>query len=342
MARNFPQKIFITGAAGYVGAMLADQFSKSPDIAEIICIDKNPIPDILKENKKIFWITNDLAFNGWKRLVSQKKPTVVIHCAWQIRELYGQRALQRKLNVIASQNLFEFCFNEPSIKRLIHFSTISSYGASEKNSLKKRFTETDKLLETEYLYGAEKREVERMLERAYLKSNRDTEVFVLRPTAIIGPRGLFSVAKKGLLYFLKNVLPVFPVATDSWCRQYIHEDDVTDITAIFSFMPLSREVKYRVYNIAPNDFVLAKDMALIFDKKVVTVTPRVVKTVFALAWHLTQGLIPTSAGGWKFFCYPIPVDGTKITKEFGYRYTYSSRDALTTTRGRYEPKNIKE
>lgn len=334
--KKTPEKIFITGAAGYVGAMLADQFSKSPDILEIICIDKDPIPDFLKDNKKIFWITDNLINNGWKRLVSQKRPEVVIHCAWQIRELYNQRDLQRKLNVFSSQNLFDFCFNEPSIKRIIHFSTISSYGAFESNSLDKRFNETDRLLENEYLYGMEKREVERMLERMYLKSNRDTEVFVLRPTSITGPRGRYMVGKKGLLYFLQNVLPFFPIASDSWCRQYIHEDDVTDITAIFTFMPFPKEVRYRVYNIAPNDYVLASDMADIFGKKIVKITPNFVKIFFAIAWHVSFGKIPTSRGGWKFFSYPVPVDGSKITKEFGYNYTYTSREALSCLSGRYE------
>ena len=49
--------IFITGAAGYIGAILSDQFSGRNDIETIVCLDKDEIPELLKENEKIVWIT---------------------------------------------------------------------------------------------------------------------------------------------------------------------------------------------------------------------------------------------------------------------------------------------
>ncbi len=330
-----PKKIFITGAAGYIGAMLADQFSKSPDVEEIIALDKEPMPDFLKDNKKIFWITENLFDSFWPRLVSQKRPEVVIHCAWQIRELYGQRDIQKKWNIGGSIKLFEFVFREPYIKRLIHFSTISCYGAFEGNTIDKKFKENDRLLEDEYLYGVEKREVERILERTYLKSERDKEIIVVRPTSVTGPRAKYMVAKKGLLHYLQHVLPIFPVANENWCRQYIHEDDLTDFVAIMTFSPIDALAKYEVFNLSPNDLVLAKDMANIFNKKIINIKPQLVKTLFSLTWHLFLGSLPTSPGGWKFFCYPIVVDGAKVVRKLVYDYTYTSQEALLAESGRY-------
>ena len=49
--------LFITGGAGYVGAMLAEQFAKRPDVHEIICLDKEPEPEIFVANPKITWIS---------------------------------------------------------------------------------------------------------------------------------------------------------------------------------------------------------------------------------------------------------------------------------------------
>ena len=50
-------RIFITGAAGYVGAMLADQFSKRDEVTEIIALDKDQMPELLRGNKRFFGLT---------------------------------------------------------------------------------------------------------------------------------------------------------------------------------------------------------------------------------------------------------------------------------------------
>lgn len=92
-----PSTILITGAAGYVGAMLCDQFSDSPDIKEIIAIDKESIPEFLKNKKKITWIDSELSTGEWQKIAKEKEPEVVIHTAWQIKELYEESELQTNL-----------------------------------------------------------------------------------------------------------------------------------------------------------------------------------------------------------------------------------------------------
>ncbi|MEK7066713.1 MAG: NAD-dependent epimerase/dehydratase family protein, partial [Patescibacteria group bacterium] len=103
-----PKVIMITGAAGYLGAMLCDQFSKSPDLINIVAIDKRPMPEILRHNKKIIWLTANLYQNVWKIPALINKPEVIIHCAWQDEELYGQTDLQKQLNIKSAKNLMEF------------------------------------------------------------------------------------------------------------------------------------------------------------------------------------------------------------------------------------------
>ena len=86
--------IFITGGAGYVGAMLCDQFSKREDVEKIIALDKEPETDLTKGNAKIVYIQQNLADDGWQEKVGEHNPSVVIHTAWQIREIYGNRPLK--------------------------------------------------------------------------------------------------------------------------------------------------------------------------------------------------------------------------------------------------------
>ena len=336
-----PKTILITGAAGYVGAMLADQFSESPDLQKIIAVDMKEMPELLRGNKKIIWVTADLSGKNWQGIATQHKPEVVIHCAWQIKELYGQKNYQRKLNIGGSQNVFDFTFKQPSVRKIIYFSTVSSYGAFPSNSLKVLFTEESPLRENEYLYGIEKKEAEYMLKKAYEGSDKTKQVFVLRPSTITGPRGRYMTGKKGLLYMLQNVLPFVPVAGKEWSRQYIHEDDVTDIVGLLTFNIINDNRGYDILNITPDDIVMADDMAKIFKKRVFRIPPLLVKIAFYLAWHLSRGKIPTGAVGWKFLTYPVAVLGSKITHRYGYEYSHSSISALRKDEGRYEYASIR-
>ncbi len=330
-----PKSILITGAAGYIGAMLADQFSRLPEVVTVVAVDMLPCPEFLKGNKKIVWLQGEITQSDWAAIAKMHQPETIIHCAWQIKELYGKRGLQRRLNIEASRKVFQFALGEPYVRKLIHFSTISSYGASAENILERRFVEDDPLKENEYLYGMEKKEAEEILRKMYDESDKSRQIFVVRPTSVTGPRGRYGAGKKGLLHMLQNVLPVVPRGGKSWCRQYVHEDDLTDLVGLLTFTEINGGRGYDVLNAAPEDIVLASDMAQVFEKKILPVNKFFVRAAFAAAWHFTRGRIPTGRGGWKFFCYPLVVSGVKVAQKYGFRYKFSSLDALSQDGGRY-------
>ena len=350
--------VFITGGAGYVGAMLAEQFAKRPDVHEIICLDKEPEPEIFVANPKITWISANTSDGTWQEQVAGKNPDVVIHTAWQIREMYGNKKKQWKWNVEGSQAIFDFVFSTSSVKKLIHFSTVASYGAFFDNTVDHFFTEEELFRETDYLYAEEKRIVEENLEKTYANAKTNAtslpQVFIIRPAAITGPRGRYarirfglqsalSGSLKGQKSFLYNVISLMvswvPV-TPTWLRQYVHEDDITDIVSLFSFSQVKGD--YEVFNVAPpGNVVLGPDMARAVGKHMLVVYPWMVRLAFFWVWHLTRGRIPTSRGSWKGYSYPIAVDGSKITKQYGYQYKYEAREAFVKNMGRYEADALK-
>ncbi len=345
--------LFITGGAGYIGAMLAEQFSKRTDVKEIICLDKEPEPEILKGNEKIFWINANMSDGTWQKTVAKRKPDVVIHTAWQIREMYDDQRTQWKWNVDGSNDVFDFVFLTKSVKKLVHFSTVASYGAFSSNTIKHEFAEDEPFRQTDYLYAEEKRHAEIGLKERYVakvaKKGTTPQVFIVRPAAITGPRGRYARIRFGLqsalsgslkgqksfAYSLISVMVSWVPVTPKWLRQYVHEDDITDIVALFSFNKLKG--KYEIFNAAPpGPAVLGPDMARAVGKKMLRIQPWMARLAFFWMWHLTHGRVPTSQGSWKGYSYPIKVDGSKITKQYGFKYSHESREAFVKNEGRYE------
>lgn len=346
-------KLLITGAAGYVGAMLADQFSRRDDVVQILCLDKEEQPALLGGNKKVIWISANTADDSWQEIVAQHTPDVVIHCAWQIRHMYGKEEEQWRWNVEGSKKIFDFVFNTLSVKRLIYFSTASIYGAFPSNTLEHWFKEEEPLRENKYLYGIEKRAVEEMLHKLvkfWRSERRSLKVFIVRPAAITGPRGrsmhhrfglqsaLSGTLKGSSVYKLVRLLVSFVPATRLWVRQFIHEDDVSDIIGLLSFG--ETDLSYEIFNITPpGKPVLAKDMATAVGKKVLRLPPFFIRIAFFFFWHGTRGRIPTSPGGWKFYAYPVLMDGAKLTEKMGYQYRFKEpREAFVKIEGRYAPR----
>ncbi len=341
--------VFITGAAGYVGAMLCEQFAKRADVVKIIGLDKEPLPDLLKNTQKLTWVNANLADGSWQQTVAAHNPTIVIHTAWQIREMYGKRELQWQWNVGGSDAVREFAFSAPGVKKFIHFSTASSYGAYTTNTLEHYFKEEEGFRDEEYLYAVEKKVAEEHLRAAWEKADKSSvpQVLIVRPAAITGPRGRYMRVRFGLqsalsgqlkgslIHRLVSLLVSWVPATPLWCRQFIHEDDVVDIVERLAFEPYPEA--YDVFNITPpGNPVLAPEMADAVGKKVLPIQPWMARIAFFFFWHATRGRIPTSKGGWRFYSYPVVMDGTKLTTKAGYQYKYRSGDAFRYTNGRYE------
>ncbi len=343
--------VLITGAGGYVGQMLVRRFAAREDVAKIIGIDKEPLPDLIKDEPKLVYIHTNLSDNdGWEEEALSHQPDIVIHAAWQIREMYGKKHLQWQWNVDGSDRVFDFCFSHSFVKRLVHFSTVASYGARKDNSVDHFYKEEEGFRKSDYLYAEEKRIVEQHLEEKYAvakEAGHEIEVAIVRPAAITGPRGRYMRIRFGLqaalsgqlkesfVHRLVSLMTKFVPATHTWLRQFIHEDDVVRIVELLAFSPLKK--KYDAFNICPPGAVVRPpEMAKAVGKKILYVHPQLIRFVFFIMWHGTRGRVPTSKGGWKSYSYPIAVDGSKLTREYGFQYGPSSFDAFYYTNGEYE------
>ncbi len=338
--------ILITGAAGYVGTMLVQQWATRDDVEKIIGLDKEPRPEILRDTAKLIYIeknTND----NWAQEVQGFAPDIVIHTAWQIRELYGNQKTGWAWNIDGSDRVFDFCFVNSFVERLVHFSTVASYGADKDNTIEHRYVESEPFRTSDYSYAEEKRVTELHLEERYAsRANKDISVAVVRPAAITGPRGRFMRIRFGLqstlsgqmrgalIYQLISAMVAFVPVTPKWARQFIHEDDVVGIVERLAFG--ERAGDYEVFNICPpGKVVLGRDMAQAVGKRTIPVLPWMVRVAFFFFWHLSRGKVPTGRGAWKGYSYPIVVDGSKVTRQLSYAYKHEGLDAFYYTDGLY-------
>lgn len=338
--------VLITGAAGYVGAMLVDQWSKRPDVERIIGLDREQMPEFLKEKANLVWIRKNTA-DDWEAEAAKHNPTLVVHTAWQIRTLYGKGKEQWRWNVDGSRKVFRFAFATPSVTKLVHFGTASTYSARPGNTLERRYSEQDPIRRDDYLYAMEKAAAEEALKEERENNARGIPVVVVRPAAVTGPRGRFMRERFGLqsalagtlkgsaIYRAVNIMTWLVPATKKWCRQFVHEDDLADILTLVAFSDTPSP--FEIYNLAPpGEVVGPRDMAAIVGKKIIWLHPRIIQVMFFIMYHLTRGKIPTSRGGWRFYSFPIVMDGTKVTRDFGFSYAHESKDAFSKTAGRYE------
>lgn len=335
-------KIFITGGAGYVGGMLVERFLRSANFEGVFVVDRQEPPEELRRQPKLQWARADLADSSWQAKAEAFGPDVVVHCAFLIRQGYGNKFNdQERSNLEGSRNVFNFCFSHP-VKKFIHFSSISAYGAYPENSLTRRFREGDPLREQAFIYGLHKRLTEEDLRQLWQKEKLRFEkgerkeplpqIFVVRPSSISGPRGQNTKKRFGLLKMLRERFPFVPVARPELVRQFVHEDDVEDAILFLVEKIIPRE--YEILILSAPEIITGRDMAQLLGKVRLPLPRFLVKMLFVLAWHLSQGRIPTPPENMRFYAFPIVVDGSKINR-FGFQYRYSSEDALLAKKGRY-------
>lgn len=341
--------IFVTGGAGYIGEMLCEQLGKRDEVRRIIALDKEPQSDYSKKLPKLVYIQQNMADDGWQAEVAKYEPDTVIHTAWQIRMMYGQFEEEWRWNVDGSNKVFDFAFIQPSVRKLVYFSTASAYSARKGNTFDHHFTEEEGFRDDGYLYAKEKKTTEDNLYKKFAQYKKEgktlPQVTVVRPAAITGPRGRFmrirfglqsalqGNLKGGLVNRMVTLLTSYVPATKGWVRQFVHEDDVNDFVLQCVFGNTSWE--YEVFNLTPDSTpVYAKDMAKAVGKKILPIQPWMARIAFFFFWHATRGKIPTAPYSWRFYSYPIVMSGKKLASV--YQCKHSSIDAFQYTDGRYE------
>lgn len=230
-------KVLITGGAGFIGSMLADDFIKD-DVSVVVADDLsagrkeniNPAAEFIKV---------DIASPDFEKVFEKHKFDAVFHFAAQTgvarSRLDPFEDAQR--NIIAAINLFSLC-KKYSATRVIAISSAAVYGAPKYLPIDEAHP-----LSPLSFYGLSKLTMEKYLKMFEL------DYTILRPSNVFGHRQTNS-SEAGVIKIFENKIkagePVQIYGNGNQTRDFIHIDDFVRVLRLC----LEKNVSKRTLNVS--------------------------------------------------------------------------------------------
>ena len=203
--KQIPDKILVTGAAGFIGSTLCDSLLKNGiNVVGIDNFSNLYDPNIKRDNirqavnRKNFTLYVEDILNKDKmfKIVSRESPGIVVHIA-------GLTGMKKSLespeefyqtNVTGTFNILEVC-RKSGISKFIYASTATVYGNS-----KEKIKEDSNLPEPLNTYALTKKMGEDLVR--YFALNYQLKAMVLRLSTVYGPRQRTTM---GISTFVRNI-----------------------------------------------------------------------------------------------------------------------------------------
>jgi UDP-glucose 4-epimerase len=303
-------RIFLTGASGYLGSLLAERLAALPEVEAITGI-ATKLPTALLP-AKVKFLQLDIRSPELTNVMAGHDAVVHTACVvfWPAQMSVNERD---DINFNGIRNMAQAVLAN-KISRFVHTSSMAAYDP-EMGRGKSDISEDFPIGKgnSPFYYWNAKAAAERILAEKFAGTGIVLTCF--RPIYIIGPRNRANAKS-----YRENAVK-FPGCNPR--RQFIHEEDVASafIQALRSNMP-------GAYNIVPDDFVRMNDVWKIVGAKFVPSVP-----VWLASW--ITGI------RWRFLGSPIHpswvrdilVDFTGSNaklKSTGWKPHYGSEEALRT------------
>lgn len=325
---NLKKKVFITGAAGFVGANLAEQLLKA-DNYHIIGLDNmNDYYDIsLKEyrlsqinkaaqnsSSKWTFIKGDIANKSEvENIFKQFRPSIVVNLAAQagVRYSITNPDAYIESNIIGFYNILEACRNYP-VEHLVYASSSSVYGSNEKVP----YSTQDKVDNPVSLYAATKKSNE-LIAHAYSKLY-NIPTTGLRFFTVYGPAGRPDMAYFGFTNKLREGKTIEIFNYGNCKRDFTYIDDIVEgVMRVMRTAPSQQTGKdglplppYKIYNIGNSNPENLLDFVDILQQELIRAG--VLPNNFDFEKH--KKLVPMQPGD-------VPItyaDTSELEKDFGF------------------------
>ena len=333
------KKIFVTGAAGFIGANLVLELLRSDETFDIIGIDNmNDYYDVsLKEHRlekieeavcktqdKWEFVRGSIADKALiDSIFNEHKPDIVVNLAAQagVRYSIENPDVYIESNLIGFYNILEACRYNP-VEHLVYASSSSVYGSNKKVP----YSTDDKVDNPVSLYAATKKSNE-LLAHAYSKLYNIPSTG-LRFFTVYGPAGRPDMAYFGFTNKLLKGETIKIFNFGNCKRDFTFVDDIVEgVKRVMFKAPEKKNGEdglpippYKVYNIGNNNPENLLDFVDILQQELIRA--EVLPKDYDFEAH--KELVPMQPGD-------VPVtfaDTSALERDFGFKPSTSLRDGL--------------
>lgn len=309
---NIPamQRIAVTGSSGYLGRRFVEHLRARCGDVQILGMDIQRRADASLDELVELDIRSDRVTD----VLSQFRPDTIIHAAFAFQPMRNEAAMH-EINVQGSRNLLQAAAAVRP-RRLMVVSSATAYGAWLDNPLP--ITESHRLrARTEFRYAADKTEVEQIV-GDFAGDHPEIAVSLPRPAIIGGPR-----MDNYLSRFLFGM--PFLVLIDGYDTpvQFVHEHDI--VAAMCEILTADAR---GAFNVGPPNWTTMTEIARETGRRVLSLPFWLVRFVHATAWAARLPFHESPSGLLCFARYPWVVAPSRLERELGFRFEFSSRDTL--------------
>ncbi len=313
-------RIAITGVSGYIGLRLLSRLDRVSDVEEIIGIDvKEPVVS----SPKLKFYRRDIS-KPLGDIFSRNGVDSAIHLAFTLKPARDRKGA-REVDVGGTANFLEAC-RQARVRHIVYLSSHTVYGAHPDN--------TDLLTEDSPLrplsgfqYSRDKAEAERAL-RDFAARNQDVCLTILRSCPVTGPNAAGSVASLMFRPVMLRIAGYDPP------MQFVHEKDLVAL-----ILTLLAQKKAGTFNVAGEGTVRYSEIIRLAGRKSIALPAGLMQLFMDFSWTLRlQNESPVA--GLEFIKYPPTVNTARLKEEVGFRFEYSSQDALLSFLSQPEARRI--
>lgn len=326
--------VLITGAAGFIGAALAERLCRQEG-ATVVGVDNlNEYYDVRLKETRLAALRDCSSFTFVKGNIADKaflsdlfhrfSPRIVVNLAAQAGVRYSIENPDAYIesNLIGFYNVLEVCRHSQGVEHLVYASSSSVYGANAKIP----YSTQDKADEPVSLYAATKKSDE-LMAHAYAKLY-DLPCTGLRFFTVYGPLGRPDMAYFGFTDKLKRGETISLFNYGDCRRDFTYIDDIVEgVVRVMRHAPERRKggdglplPPYALYNIGNNHPETLLDFVRILGEELVAAG--VLPSDFDFEAH--RRLVPMQPGD-------VPVtyaDTSALEKDFGFRPATPLREGL--------------